>query len=224
MDVHSGRLVHVPPELGDDSALAEGLGVVAESRFPPDLTARRTPDLVGLRKITSHLAAAGYNLAVTSIPFHAVRQGYLRAAGMRIGRSVGILRGTTIIRPDQIEIGNHCIIGFQCFLGGEGGLYIGDNVNIASFSVLLGGGHDINDPEFAAERRPIVIEDYAWVATRALIMAGVRIGRGAVVGAGAVVTADVPAYTVVGGVPAKRIGERNPKAYVYELNYQPWFF
>lgn len=197
---------------------------MSESRFPPDLTARRTPDLVGLRKITSHLAAAGYNAVVTSIPFHSMRRGYLRAAGMRIGRSVGMLRGTTIIRPDQIEIGNHCIIGFQCFLGGEGGLYIGDNVNIASFSVLLGGGHDINHPEFMAERRPIVIEDYAWVATRALIMAGVRIGRGAVVGAGAVVTADVPAYTVVGGVPAKRIGERNPEACVYELNYQPWFF
>lgn len=194
------------------------------SQYPPDLTSRQTPEPKGLRKIKSHLAAAGYNALVTSIPFHMVRQGFLRAAGMRIGRSVGMLRGTTVVRPDQIEIGDHCIIGFQCFLGGEGGLYIGNNVNIASFSVLLGGWHDINDPRFTAELRPTVIEDYAWLATRAIVMAGVRIGRGSVVGAGAVVTRDVPPYTVVGGVPAKPIGERKPEACVYEINYQPWFF
>lgn len=182
------------------------------------------PDLTGFRKIRSHLGAAGYNVAVTGVPFHAVRQAYLRAAGMRIGRKVGMLRGTTVIRPDQIEIGDHCIIGFQCFLGGEGGLTIGRNVNIASFGVLLGGWHDINDPTFASERRPTVIEDYVWLATRVTVMAGIRIGRGAVVGAGAVVTRDVPPYTVVGGVPARKIGERKPEACVYEFNYQPWFF
>jgi putative colanic acid biosynthesis acetyltransferase WcaF len=204
--------------------MAGGLGALPLSQFPADLTSRKTPEPKGLRKITSHLAAAGYNALVTSIPFHAVRQGFLRAAGMRIGRSVGMLRGTTVIRPDQIEIGNHCIIGFQCFLGGEGGLYIGNNVNIASFSVLLGGWHDINDPGFAAELRPTVIEDYAWLATRTIVMAGVRIGRGAVVAAGAVVTRDVPPFAVVAGVPAKRIGERKPEACAYEFNYQPWFF
>jgi len=193
-------------------------------RFPADLTTRQTPEPTGFRKIKSHLGAAGYNLAVTGLPFHAVRQAFLRAAGMRIGKKVGMLRGITLIRPDQIEIGNHCIIGFQCFLGGEGGLYIGDNVNIASFSVLLGGWHDVNDPKFRTELHPTVIEDYAWLATRVIVMAGVRIGRGAVVGAGAVVTKDVPPYAIVAGVPAKQIGARNPEACAYEFNYQPWFF
>lgn len=194
------------------------------SQFPADLTKRRTELPSGFRKIKAHLAAAGYSIAVNGIPFHAVRQAYLRAAGMRIGRHVGIFRGSTIIRPDQIEIGDNCIVGFQCFLGGEAGLYIGNNVNISSFSVLLGGWHDINSPTFAAELRPTVIEDYAWLATRVTIMSGVRIGRGAVVAAGAIVTKDVPPYAVVAGVPAKQISERKPEACVYELNYQPWFF
>jgi putative colanic acid biosynthesis acetyltransferase WcaF len=193
---------------------------------PPEdnLRARKTPEPTGLRKVRSHLGAAGFNAAVTSIPFHRIRQAYLRAAGMRIGLRVGMLMGTIVIRPDQIAIGDHCIIGFRCFLGGEGGITIGNNVNIASFSVLLGGWHDINDPTFASEMRPIVVEDYAWIATGATVMAGVRIGRGAVVAAGAVVTRDVPPYAVVGGVPAKRIGDRDPSACAYEHDYQPWFF
>ena len=199
-------------------------GGLTASRFPADLTTETTPDLTGWRKVRSHLAAASYNAIVTFIPFHAVRQMFLRAAGMRIGRRVGMLRGAKVIRPDQIEVGNHCIIGFDCFLGGEGRLFIGNNVNIASFSVLLGGGHDINDPAFPSVRRPTIIEDYAWVATRVTITGGVRIGRGAVVGAGAVVTRDVAPYAVVAGVPARVIGERRPDACAYELNYQPWFF
>ena len=88
-------------------------------------------------------------------------------------------------------------------MGGEGGITIGNNVNISSFTIMLGGWHDLDDPTFAAELRPMVIEDYAWIATRATIMAGVRIGRGAVVAAGAVVTRDVPPYAVMAGVPAK---------------------
>lgn len=165
-----------------------------------------------------------YNLMFTGVPFHAVRQSVLRAAGMKIGESVAILRGATVIRPDRIRIGSHCIIGFQCFLGGEGGIEIGDNVNIASFSVLLGGAHDINSPTFEAVLRPMIIEDYVWIATRATITAGLRIGRGAVVAAGAVVTRDVPPYHVVAGVPARKIGERDPEACKYEFNYQPWLF
>lgn len=191
---------------------------------PADFTSRLTPDLTGFRKVRSHLGAALWGLGIKNVPFHAARRGYLRACGMHIGRKVGLFRGCLVIRPEQIRIGDNCIIGFQCFLGGEGGIVIGNNVNIAAFSILLGGGHDINDPTFAAIRRPIVVEDYAWIATRSTIMAGVRIGRGAVVAAGAVVTRDVAPYTVVAGVPARVIGTRDPAACAYEFDYQPWLF
>lgn len=178
----------------------------------------------GLAKIKSHVGAAFHNIFVTGFPFHAVRQGYLRMFGMKIGPKTGMMRGAKIIRPERISIGSNCIIGFDCFLGGEAGIQIGNNVNIASFGVLLGGYHDVNSPTFEAILHPIVIEDYAWLATRVTVLGGVRIGRGAVIAAGAVVTKDVPPYSIYGGVPAKQIGERNPEACVYELNYQPWFF
>lgn len=178
----------------------------------------------GRRRPVQHLGAAFYNMLVTGIPFHAVRQWYLRRFGMFIGRKVALLRGSTVISPANIRIGDGCTIGFQCFLGGEGGLTIGDNVNISSFSAILGGYHDIHDPTFRSVLKPVVIEDHAWLATRCVVTAGVRIGRGAVVAAGAVVTRDVPPYCVVGGVPARKIGERDPAACVYQLSYQPWFF
>ncbi|MFN3326659.1 MAG: acyltransferase [Bryobacteraceae bacterium] len=178
----------------------------------------------GWAKIRSHLGAAGYNIAVSGIPFHSVRQAWLRAVGMRLGERVCIMRGSTIVRPERISIGDGTVIGMDCFLGGEAGLTIGSNVNISSFAVLLGGRHDLNDPAFASILEPIEIEDYAWLATRVTVLGGVRVGRGAVVAAGAVVTKDVADYAVVGGVPAKKIGERNPDACVYQFNYQPWFF
>ena len=183
-----------------------------------------TPPLRGFRKVRSHLGAAFFNMGVNGFPFHAVRQGYLRACGMKIGSQVAIMRGAIVIRPEQISVGSHCIFGFNVFLGGEGGIQIGSNVNISSFCAILGGRHDFDDPTFRPILNPVIIEDYAWLATRVTIAGGVRIGRGAVVAAGAVVTRDVPPYHVVGGVPAKKIRERNPEACVYEFNYQPWFF
>ncbi len=195
-----------------------------EAGTPSELRNRLTPELRGWRKIRSHLGAAGFNMIVNGIPFHAVRNSYLRACGMQIGKNTCMMRGSLVTRPEQISIGDHCILGFRCFLGGEGRIQIGNNVNISSFCVLLGGYHDIDDPAFKPVLHPIIIEDYAWLATRVTVAAGLRIGRGAVVAAGAVVTRDVPPYHVVAGVPAKKIRERKPEACVYEFNYQPWFF
>jgi len=195
-----------------------------EASSQGELRKQLTPELRGWRKIRSHLGAASFNMLVNGIPFHAVRNSYLRACGMHIGKNTCMMRGSLVIRPEQISIGDHCIIGFQCFLGGEGKIQIGNNVNISSFCVLLGGYHDIDDPQFKPILNPIIIEDYAWLATRVTIAAGLRIGRGAVVAAGAVVTRDVPPYHVVAGVPAKKIRERKPEACAYEFNYQPWFF
>lgn len=181
-------------------------------------------DPKGLAKIRSHLGAALYRMLVTHIPFHAVRQGFLRALGMRIGRRVALFSGSTIIRPERITIGDSSVVGFDCFLGGEAGLTIGSQVNISSYCIFLGGDHDLDSADFRPVHKPTVVEDYAWLATRVTVMGGVRIGRGAVVAAGAVVTRDVPPFHVVAGVPAKKIKERNPDTCRYDLGYQPWFF
>jgi len=102
------------------------------------------------------------------------------------------------------------------------GACICPRVSIGKYAVLAhevsiqGGDHRYDvpgKPIYFTERPPMpetVIEDDVWVGHRAIIKAGVRIGRGAIVGAGAVVTKDIPPYTIVGGVPARKIGERFP--------------
>ncbi len=92
-----------------------------------------------------------------------------------------------------------------------------DKPTCFTFPVLM------NDPEFSDIYRPIAIDDYAWIGSRATILAGVTIGRGAVVMAGAVVSRDVPPYAVVGGVPAQVVSMRELRDPAYSLNFRPFF-
>ena len=82
--------------------------------------------------------------------------------------------------------------------------------------------HDIDSPDFAEEEGDVVIADYAVIGTRVTILPGVHIGRGAVVGSGAVVTQDVEPYSLVGGVPAKHIRYRS-KDLRYSLKFARLF-
>lgn len=126
---------------------------------------------------------------------------------------------TEMQHATELVIGDNTIINQHCLLDGRGGLVIGNNVNISSHVLLVAGKHDIqNGAEFAGFAEQIVVEDYTWLCTRATVLGGVTIGRGAVVAAGAVVTKSVEAHTVVAGVPAKKIGERNPDL-TYQLSY-----
>lgn len=93
---------------------------------------------------------------------------------------------------------------------------IGCRVVINDDVTILTASHDIDSPNFEATFAPVIIEDYAWVATGAFIMPGVRIGRGSVVGAHAVVTKDVPPFTVVAGNPAREVKKRSQS-----LDYNP---
>jgi maltose O-acetyltransferase len=77
--------------------------------------------------------------------------------------------------------------------------------------------HDLESEEFDAIVAPVEIGDYVFIGPRAIILPGVKIGRGAVVAAGAVVTKSVPDFIIVGGVPAKEIGERKNKNPDYKL-------
>jgi maltose O-acetyltransferase len=119
-----------------------------------------------------------------------------------------------------VRIGRNSRINRNCTLDARSPLAIGDNVSISPEVMILAGTHDVNDPRFApSEVGPwaVTIEDHVWIGSRAMIMPGVTVGRGAVVAAGAVVTKDVPPLTIVAGVPAKPIGMRDSGATVYEL-------
>ena len=159
------------------------------------------------------------NYIINQIPHHDIRMAAYRSLGIEIGRASTILMSTEMHRSVDLSIGENTIINQHCLLDGRGGLRIGNNVNISSHVLLVAGSHEIQDGEnFTGYHKAITIEDYVWLCTRCTILPGVTVGRGAVVAAGAVVTKSVEAYTVVAGIPAKKIGERNVDL-IYQLSY-----
>ncbi|WP_158223383.1 DapH/DapD/GlmU-related protein [Mucilaginibacter sp. MD40] len=153
---------------------------------------------------------------VSLLPFHTLRVGLLKLLRAKIDRNVGLYRGFEVRSPWKMSIGHDTIIGHKALLDARMGLSIGSNVNLSNEVMIWTLHHDYNSPDFAQAGAPVVIEDYTWVCSRAIILPGVTIGKGAVVAAGAVVTGDVAPYTVVGGIPAKKIADRNPNL-VYNL-------
>jgi len=175
------------------------------------------------RKIRNRLGELFFNSFITYIPSHTIRQGYLRLMGARIGKRSSILRGTTVLDIEFLTIGDGVAIGFRCLLYSRAGLYIGNNVTIASDVHFIGGGHDINHPDFLPVPIPTVVQDYVWIASRAMVLPSL-IGRGAVVAAHAVVNKDVDELAIVGGVPAKVIGKRPADSLGYTNNHRPLFY
>ena len=109
-----------------------------------------------------------------------------------------------------IKIGKNCLISEFNVLRGQGGITIGDNVYTAPLVQMAAINHVYTDPNVPIIKQGItaqgiVIEDDAWIGAGAIILDGVRVGKGAVIAAGAVVTQDIPAHTIVGGVPAKAL-------------------
>ncbi len=146
---------------------------------------------------------------------------YLHACpdGIRIGDNSYIMHGAILhvynfrsLPHAFIHIGRDSLIGELNVLRGQGGITVGDRVYTAPLVQLLAVNHVYGDPdrpmvEQGITAEGIIVEDDVWIGAGAIITDGVRVGRGAVVAAGSVVTQDVPAHTVVGGVPAKLIRE-----------------
>jgi maltose O-acetyltransferase len=170
------------------------------------------------------------NHIVGHIPFFAVRMWWYRhIVGVQTGRDSSVCMGCYWYfyrplgrNPQPMILGDNTIINRRCTLDGRGGLRLGNNVSISPEVMFITSQHLKDDPDFGVEDRPIVIEDYAWVGSRATLLPGVTIGKGAVVAACAVVARDVPPFTVVGGIPAKVIGRR-ADALKYRLQFRPWF-
>lgn len=157
------------------------------------------------------------------IPFHVIRHFLISKTLSDIGRDCFFAMGVETRYGKNIRIGDHCIINKRVLLDGRGGsLTLGNNVDIAQEVNIWTLSHDPQDDQHTTRGADVVIEDYVWLASRATILPGVRIGRGAVVGAGSVVTRDVAPMSIVGGVPAVKIGERKSRL-EYQLHHQPWF-
>lgn len=151
------------------------------------------------------------------VPFHSFRLIVYKSAGIKIGTGSRIHIGARFFYPENIKIGQGTIIGDNAFLDGREKLVIGDHVDIASGVMILNSEHDINSEDFHATSEKVEIGDYAFIGPSVIILPGVKIGKGSVVAAGAVVTKDVEDYKIVGGVPAQVIGERKQKDLHYKL-------
>ena len=149
------------------------------------------------------------------IPFWCVRRWYMRLWGARIGKGSFIMKKNYILNPNRLTMGTYSHINRGCTIDARGNITIGNNVSISHGVYIITGSHDHQSKNFIGKFMPIIIEDYAWIGVGAVILQGIHIGKGAVVCAGAVVTKDVGNYEVVGGVPAKKVGERTQ-----ELDYQ----
>ncbi len=146
---------------------------------------------------------------------------YLHACpgGIDLGAGTIIMHGAVLhvynfrdLPHAFIKIGKESLVGEYSVIRGQGGVTIGDRVYTSPFSQIIAVNHVFDDPAIpfvdqGITAEGILIEDDVWIGAGAVITDGVRVGKGAVIAAGAVVTRDVPAHTVVGGVPAKAIKE-----------------
>jgi maltose O-acetyltransferase len=173
---------------------------------------------------TIFLELINFKLRLTGfIPFHMFRRFVYRFWGVKIGKGSTIHMGAIFYDPKNIKIGEDTIIGENAVLDGRDKLIFGNHVDVASEVMFYNGEHDINDQNFKPTFAPVIIEDYVFIGPRAIILPGVTVRKGGVVAAGAVVTKDVPEFTVVAGVPAKPIYERKTKNLNYKLGRAAWF-
>ncbi len=165
------------------------------------------------------------NQLVNRIPSATVRHlWYRKALAIDIGPRTWVHLGCYVWyygrgenRRRGVCIGPSTRINRSCTLDVRGGLSIGANVSVSPEVMILTASHDMHHSDFTLIDHPVVVEDYVWIGSRATIMPGVRIGRGAVVAAGSVVTRDVEPLTVVAGVPARPVGERSEAALGYAV-------
>lgn len=158
---------------------------------------------------------------ISEIHSHRIRSFFYRKVYLIDMHSTTVVYADCEIRcPSKLSLGKGCVIGNNAILDARAGLSIGNNAVLASNVSIWTLQHDYRDPEFRCTKEhygPVHIGDRAWIGPNTVILHDVTIGEGAVVAAGAVVTKDVPPYTVVGGIPAKKIGDR-PRNLTYEFD------
>ncbi|MEP7301616.1 MAG: acyltransferase [Caldimonas sp.] len=167
------------------------------------------------------LALAAINLVHRCLPF-ALRPLLYRLCRFEIAPSATLQGGVRFFHVGRLRIGAGTLVNRGVYLDNRAGIGIGENVSIAHDVRIYTLGHDVHDAGFAARGKPVEIGDYAVLFAGAMVMPGVQLGAGAVVMAGAVVTKSVAERRIVGGNPARDLGERKgPLAYTLGRRY--WF-
>lgn len=161
------------------------------------------------------------NRLIAFLPSHRLRLFYYRRAmKFEIGTGSSILMGCRFDCAGGLSIGENSTINDSCFLDTRGGIRIGNNTALTSGVWISTVKHDIETPDFAAIAAPVEIGDYVFVGRRATILQGCKLGAGAVLGAGSVLTKSIPDFEIWAGNPAKKISERKLRDLTYTCQYQ----
>lgn len=174
-----------------------------------------------VKRLVYRLLLGGYYLFVAKLPGREICSFCNRFRVAYLSRLLGVIQPDkrSVVGPnvyissgaDKVQIGRFCEINERVFIQNAD---IGDFVMIAADVAILGASHNFRDrgmpmiEQGATWGLKVVFEDDVWVGRRAIILPGLRLGRGCVVAAGAVVTRNVPPYEIHAGVPAKKIGRR----------------
>ncbi len=180
-----------------------------------------------LKRITRNGISRWVIWRIGLIPSHTIRKLCYILLGVDMGENVIFHFRTELRDPQYLKVGAGTIIGDNALLDARQGLTIGENVNLSSNVSIYTLQHNHRDPNFECTfDRPLNVEigDRAWLGCNVIVLPGVKIGKGAVVCAGAVVTKDVGEYEVVAGIPAKKVGDR-PKNINYTFKGKScWFY
>lgn len=167
------------------------------------------PARVARYGVTAYLAHVAHAL-LDALPWPIRAWGWRLLLG-EMGRQV-ILEHRVFIRPPRhVSIGDDVFIGRGCELwahGPQARIRIGAHTLLAPGVLVTTLSHDYSSLAMPVEARPVTIGERVWLGARCVILPGVTVGDGAVVAAGAVVTSDVPPWTVVAGVPARVVKPR----------------
>lgn len=178
----------------------------------------RTLDIDANRKARKYTSSELWARAVWGMvgPFfrwsprllHGWRSLLLRSMGARIGARVHMDGTVRVFAPWALEIGDYSAVGERAIIYNLGPVRLGQRVTVSQGAHLCAGTHDHSLPSMPLVRLPITVEDDAWICAEAFVGPGVTVGKGAVVGARAVVVRDVPAWAIVAGNPARVIRQR----------------
>jgi putative colanic acid biosynthesis acetyltransferase WcaF len=177
-----------------------------------DLVAYRTPSdwHPGASKLVQTLwfCLGAPLLAARWLPGSAWRVALLRAFGARIGAGCRLKPGLRVKFPWRLQVGHHCWLAEDAWIDNLAPVTLCDRVCLSQGVYLCTGNHDFRSPGFDLILGPITIGSEAWIAARAVLAPGTRVGNGAVVALASVVSGEVPAGAIVRGNPAVVVGQR----------------
>ena len=153
-------------------------------------------------------SAATFSFRLSPRPFFGFRRWLLRLFGAKVGEKVNIYGSATVYMPWNLEIGDWSSVGEHVFIYNLGKVVVGKRATISLRAHLCAGDHDYRRADMPLLKPSVVVEDDAWICADAFVGPGVRIGKGAVVGARAVATKDVEPWSIHAGNPARFLKKR----------------